>query len=152
MRDLATLARWPVPRNGLGMLPTTLQTRVWSSPRDLRARFESCMDGAVRALGRGDHERAEALCSRADALAPDRADTLALLAWIRAQRDRGEESARRLLPALDRALRLDPRHAPAYFYRAVLHRRIGDEESARRDYRAAASLDPRNLDAARESA
>ncbi|MBW3542834.1 MAG: tetratricopeptide repeat protein, partial [Planctomycetes bacterium] len=51
------------------------------------------------------------------------------------------------LEAIERALKLDPRFAPAFVARGWLQARAGRFKSAARDYREALRLDPHNLDA-----
>ena len=51
---------------------------------------------------------------------------------------------------LDRAVGLSARCERAYFYRGQLHKRLGNAQLAMRDFRKAAELNPRNIDAVRE--
>jgi tetratricopeptide (TPR) repeat protein len=53
----------------------------------------------------------------------------------------GEENLTQALDAYNRAIRLDPGYAAAYFYRGVVKIRLGDEEGGRVDKETAAGLD-----------
>ena len=104
------------------------------------------------ALQRGDVDRAERLCRRAHSQETERAEYLALLAWIEAQRPENQNPVgrRQRIALLDHALTLDASCERAYFYRAQLHRALDNHPAAYRDFRSASRLSPRNVEAARE--
>ncbi len=103
-------------------------------------------------MKRNDLAQAEQLCRHANELDPMQADYLALLAWLDAQKADNQTAKASLecITALDRALSLNDRCERAYFYRGMLHKRLGNMQSAVRDFREAAELNPRNIDAVRE--
>jgi curved DNA-binding protein CbpA len=101
-------------------------------------------------------ERHIRIASDAD---PGQPEYTTLLAWVAALR-RGEPKNLApgattthyddLIQMLDEVLRGDPRYERALFYRGTLLKRSGRFEKAIRDFRLAAELNPRNLDALRE--
>ncbi len=90
---------------------------------------------------------------------PGQPEYTTLLAWVTALR-RGEpkdvpQGATTnhyddLIKMLDEVLRGDPRYERALFYRGTLLKRSGKADKAMRDFRLAAELNPKNLDAVRE--
>ncbi len=101
-------------------------------------------------------ERHVRLAADAD---PGQPEYTTLLVWITALR-RGEPKDLApgattthyddLITMLDEVLRGDPRYERALFYRGMLLKRSGHGDRALRDFRLAAELNPRNLDAQRE--
>ena len=55
-----------------------------------------------------------------------------------------------LIRTLDAVLTKEPRYERALFYRGMLLKRSGDADKALRDFRLAAEINPKNLDAVRE--
>jgi tetratricopeptide (TPR) repeat protein len=110
-------------------------------------------------LKKNDINGAEQLASRAVAADPEQPEYVALLVWIRAMR-RGDPPDLRegatsthfddLLKLLDDVLRKEPNFERALYYRGVLLKRSGRSDKAIRDFRLAAELNPKNLDAVRE--
>jgi DnaJ-domain-containing protein 1 len=110
-------------------------------------------------LRKHDLVGAEVLAARAVQADPDQPEYLTLLVWIQAQR-RGEPpplSEGRtsthyddLIKVLDGVLGKEPRYERALFYRGMLLKRAGRADKAIRDFRLAAEINPRNLDAMRE--
>ncbi len=99
-----------------------------------------------------DYGEAEMLVRKALLAAPGRAEYVALLAWCEAN-DPGKTSAehtRAQVFALERALMIDPSARRAHYYRGELHKRLGENEAAITDYRAALACDPDDVEAARE--
>ncbi len=99
-----------------------------------------------------DFAKAEELAERAMNADPDQADYIALYAWAKANRpermaarDFGES-----ISLLNNAIAKEPRCERARFYRGTLLKMIGKEKAAMVDFREAAELNPRNIDAARE--
>ena len=95
--------------------------------------------------------QAEAHARRAHEADPANADYLALLTWIEMEQD-GPKAPRaaKHLAELERAVKLDERCERAHFYRGVLHKRMGKPDKAYLDFKAAAEINPKNIDAARE--
>src|SRR5262249_46587179 len=87
---------------------------------------------------------------------PDQPEYLTLLVWVQAQRkgDPPEGAAagyfEELIRTLDRILAREPRYERALFYRGMLLKRSGRPEFAIKDFRLAAEINPKNLDAQRE--
>jgi hypothetical protein len=98
-----------------------------------------------------DYGEAEALCRKALLATPGRADIVALLAWCEANdpRKTSREHTRAQVMALDRALASDPTARRAHYYRGELYRRLGENDSALRDYKSALELDPDDVEASR---
>jgi curved DNA-binding protein CbpA len=110
-------------------------------------------------LKKRDLAGAEALARRAAEADPDQPEYKALLAWIQAQR-RGDPPAipaggtsthyDDLIEALDAVLAKEPEYERALFYRGMLLKRSGHADKAIQDFKLAATLNPKNLDAVRE--
>ncbi len=103
-------------------------------------------------MRRNDLVQAEQLGRRAHELDPKQADYLALIAWLDSQKPDNQTPKGSLdcIAMLDRALSMNERCERAYFYRGMLHKRVGNLPAAVRDFRQAAELNPRNIDAVRE--
>jgi tetratricopeptide (TPR) repeat protein len=103
-------------------------------------------------LRRGDVKEAEALCRKAHEADPAPAEYLAMLAWLEAMKpeNQGPKPTAERIAMLDAAITTNPRLERAYFYRGMLYKRLGNQHAAARDFREAADLNPRNLDAVRE--
>ncbi|WP_437962913.1 DnaJ domain-containing protein (plasmid) [Sorangium sp. So ce119] len=110
-------------------------------------------------LKKNDLVGAEIRARRALNEDPEQPEYMTLLAWIQAQR-RGEPPALAegatsahyddLIQTLDAVLQKEPRYERALFYRGMLLKRSGRVDKAIRDFRLAAEINPRNLDAIRE--
>lgn len=99
-----------------------------------------------------DFEKAEALARRAMEADPEQPDYLALYAWILAHRpDRmAAKDFAESLSLLNSAIAREPRCERARFYRGTLLKMLGKDQAAVLDFREAAELNPRNIDAIRE--
>ncbi|WP_437735143.1 DnaJ domain-containing protein [Sorangium sp. So ce1335] len=110
-------------------------------------------------LKKNDLIGAEIRARRALAADPEQPEYMTLFAWIQAQR-RGEPPALAegatsahyddLIQTLDAVLQQEPRYERALFYRGMLLKRSGRIDKAIRDFRLAAEINPKNLDAIRE--
>jgi hypothetical protein len=80
------------------------------------------------------------------------ADYLATLAWLEAQRPEwlSREKTLEKTLILDRCIKMNPNCERAYFYRGLLYKRAEEPGKALKDFKRAAELNPRNLDAMRE--
>lgn len=80
------------------------------------------------------------------------ADYLATLAWLDAQRPEwlSREKTLEKTMILDRCLKMNPNCERAYFYRGLLYKRAEEPAKALKDFKKAAEINPRNLDAMRE--
>jgi tetratricopeptide (TPR) repeat protein len=103
-------------------------------------------------LRRNDLAQAEVLCRKAHEADATQSEYLAMLAWLVAQKPDSQSPGKtaECIQMLDRAISMNKRCERAYFWRGLLHRRLGKGDSAVRDFRRAAELNPRNIDAARE--
>ena len=134
------------------------------SPED-QAQVARVVDAALEfqkaeiLLKKNDMAGAEQLAARAVSADPDEPEYLTLLVWIRAMR-RGDPPELRegqtsthyddLIHALDGVLTKEKEYERALYYRGVLLKRSGRGDKALRDFRLAAQLNPKNLDAVRE--
>jgi Flp pilus assembly protein TadD len=90
------------------------------------------------------------LCS-AIAKSPHDADYHALHAWIlHLTNPTAPAPLDEMLRSLDRALKSNPRHERAHYYKGVVLKRLKRDNEAVRHFRVAAELNPHNVDAARE--
>jgi tetratricopeptide (TPR) repeat protein len=103
-------------------------------------------------LRRNDLPQAEHFVRLAAEADPMQADYVALLAWLEAMKPENQSApaTERRIGELNRAIKLNDKCSNAYFYRGVLYKRIGNEKEAYKDFKQAADLNPRNIDAIRE--
>jgi DnaJ-domain-containing protein 1 len=110
-------------------------------------------------LKKHDLAGAEQLAAHAVQADPEQPEYIALLAWVRAMR-RGDPPDLRegqtsshfddLIKLLDTVLAKEQRFERALYYRGVLLKRAGRIDKAIRDFRLAAEVNPKNIDAVRE--
>jgi DnaJ-domain-containing protein 1 len=103
-------------------------------------------------LRRQDFAQAESLVRGAHLAEPKQPEYLALLAWLESMKPESQGTAATLacVAKLDQALLWNDKCERAYFYRGMLHKRLQNVNVAVRDFRRAAELNPRNIDAIRE--
>jgi curved DNA-binding protein CbpA len=102
-------------------------------------------------LKRKNLDAAEQHARNAHEAEPANAAYLALLTSIEIERDpAAADHPGRYMEALDRAVKLDPRCERAFMARAALYRRSGKPEKAYADFKEAAAINPKNIDAMRE--
>ncbi|MDB4946174.1 MAG: tetratricopeptide repeat protein [Labilithrix sp.] len=101
-------------------------------------------------LKKNDLVGAERHARRAVQLAPGNHEHQVLLVWIQAGPEATKERLAKLEGELTALIRKAPESERAYFYRAMLRKRLGREPAAVEDFGRAAELNPRNVDAARE--
>jgi tetratricopeptide (TPR) repeat protein len=111
-----------------------------------------CFQKAEICFKRNDMAQAETLLRRAIELDKTQADYVALLAWVESLKPHSQSSEGTLerIRELDAAVALNGKCERAYFYRAMLYKRIGNDQLALRDFKLAFELNPRNVDAQRE--
>ena len=82
----------------------------------------------------------------------EQADYLATLAWLDAQKPEwlSREKTLEKCLVLERCIQKNSNCERAYFYRGLLYKRAGEASKAMKDFKKAAELNPRNLDAMRE--
>jgi curved DNA-binding protein CbpA len=107
---------------------------------------------AEASLRRNDFVQAELYCRSACQLDPDRPPYMALLAWLDSMKPENQtpKAMLALIERLGQAIDASDRCEGAFFYRGMLHKRLGNDRQAQRDFARAAELNPRNIDAARE--
>ena len=83
---------------------------------------------------------------------PQQAEYLALLTWIESMKpgSQGLEDTLEKIEQMSKAIGLNPKCERAYFYRAMLHKRLGNESKSYKDFQKSLELNPRNVDSARE--
>jgi tetratricopeptide (TPR) repeat protein len=103
-------------------------------------------------LRRSDLKEAEALCRKAHEADSTPAEYVAMLAWLESLKpeNQGQKATLERIAMLDQAILANERLERAYFYRGMLHKRMNNLHAAVKDFRKAAELNPRNLDAVRE--
>jgi hypothetical protein len=96
--------------------------------------------------------QAYALIKRCVMLDNEQPDYMATLAWLDAQKPdcQSKEKTLEKVLILDRCIQKNPNSERAHFYRAMLYKRADVPAKALKDFKRAAELNPRNLDAARE--
>ena len=92
------------------------------------------------------------IVKRCVALDGEQADYLATLAWLDAQKPEwlSREKTLEKTLVLDRCIARNPNSERAFFYRGLLFKRAEEQSRALKDFKRAAELNPRNLDAMRE--
>ena len=103
-------------------------------------------------MKRNDIAQAHELAKKAHALDPEQADYLAMVTWLDAQKPEwvGREKTLEKIAILDKCIKLNANSERAYFWRGMLFKRIDETSKAMKDFKKAADLNPRNLDAMRE--
>lgn len=124
---------------------------TWAAMSDEEKSIEA---GGVRRkaevlLERGDHVGAEKLATQAFDLDRNNPEGLALLGWLRSMKP-GASSIADGLKLLDESVKRNPKSDRALFLRGSLLKRSGRTDDAIRDFRKAAELNPKNIDAVRE--
>ncbi len=107
---------------------------------------------AQSCLKSGEIDKAEGYIRKAIVCEPEKADYHVLRAQILGTRaeTKGSVATELAIEVYDKALRLDPSHAVAYFQRAMLKMRLGREDEALEDLRKVLELKPDHVDAQRE--
>jgi curved DNA-binding protein CbpA len=111
-------------------------------------RAAAAFERAEVLLKKNDLEGAERETLQALHDDPERTDYSVLLAWIQAQRP--GHSLDDLIKVLTDAIRKDPYHTHARWYRGQLFKRAGNERRALADFHRVVEADPHHVDAARE--
>lgn len=121
--------------------------------RTMRNVLESALEfqKAEVHMRRREFPQAIALVRSALAKNPEDADYHALYAWLLHLANPGADAPLdEILRTLDHALKSNPRHERAHYYRGVTLKRLKRDAEAVRHFRVAAELNPHNVDAARE--
>jgi curved DNA-binding protein CbpA len=103
-------------------------------------------------LKRNDTKQAEEFCTKAIAVEPKQADYIAMMAWLQSLKPQKQDpaSTQQQIAELTRAIGISQACERAFFYRAMLLKRAGQEGQAVKDFKRAMDLNPRNVDAQRE--
>lgn len=107
--------------------------------------FVASLRDADAALARGDVEAAKAIARNLASTGTAGPGARAILAWCAAGAgapDAGPHALEAALVALDRVLTGDPDCVRALYYRAQVHKRLGNDLAALRDHRRVARLEP----------
>ena len=96
--------------------------------------------------------QAHEIVRRCVMLDDEQPDYVATLTWLDAQRPEWLSREKTLEKALilDRCILKNPMCERAYFFRGLLYKRAEEPQKALKDFKKAAELNPRNLDAMRE--
>ncbi len=103
-------------------------------------------------LRRNDFKQAEEFCKKALDVDQKQADYIAMMAWLQAQKPTKQDPAslQQHVLELTKAIGISQACERAFFYRAMLLKRLGQEANAMKDFKRALELNPRNVDATRE--
>ncbi len=106
----------------------------------------------THAMSRRDFERIVLLCQEMIDANGEDAEALAIQAWasIRGGEDATEEVLRATLARIDKAVNLDRTNDQAIYHRGLIHKRLGNNQSAIRDFARTVQLNPKHVDAERE--
>jgi curved DNA-binding protein CbpA len=97
------------------------------------------------------YDEALELLTKILTITKDEPDYHAMLAWLLMQQHQGPDAPiRQITESLDRAIELHPDHEKAQLYKAQLLKRLGRHPEAMRHFKRVVSINPNNLDAARE--
>jgi tetratricopeptide (TPR) repeat protein len=101
---------------------------------------------------RNDLVQAEELCKRAMESDATQADYRAMLAWLIALKPefQSPDKTAECIRMLDEAIFISDRCEKAFYWRGQLHKRIGKNDIALKDFKRAMELNAHNIDAARE--
>jgi tetratricopeptide (TPR) repeat protein len=110
------------------------------------------LDTARACFARGELDRAEQLARSAHRANSKDPAPLTLLAWYEAlgRANHGVDATKIRIRMLTMATNLDPDYVDAYFYRALLRKRMGDYRNACADLGTVLELDPDRPDARSE--
>jgi hypothetical protein len=108
------------------------------------------VDGAKACFERGELERAERLARHAVKADAKNPKAIMLLAWLEAQREsnQGVDATKARARMLSVAIHIDPDLEDAYFYRALLNKRLGNHRAARVDLKKVLDMSPSRREAA----
>jgi tetratricopeptide (TPR) repeat protein len=122
------------------------------APLALPAPTRSTLHDADAALARGEVAEAEAIALALSCGGSEGPGARAILAWcsIGAGATTDQQALERALTALEKVLTGDPDCVRALYFRGQLLKRFDRLDAAARDFKKAARLDPRHVDAQRE--
>ena len=124
-----------------------------AADRIMRNVLESALEfqKAEVLMRRREYAQAMQLLRSAISKSPEEADYHALYAWLLHLTNPSLPAPLDdMLRSLDRALKSNPRHERAHYYKGVILKRLQRDKEAVRHFRIASELNPHNVDAARE--
>lgn len=121
-----------------------------SAVPDKRARPEILRE-IEQAIAKREFHLAEASARQLASADADDADAHALAAWASTfAGEASEETLRAAVSTLDRAVNRDRDCERAFYFRGLLHKRLGNNPQAFRDFSRVVHLNPKHVDAQRE--
>lgn len=104
-----------------------------------------------QALAKREFHTAEVTSRQLATGDPDDSEAQSLVAWATTLAgEASEDTLRAALPVLDRAVNRDRHCERAHYYRGMVHKRLGNNAAAFRDFTRVVSLNPKHVDAQRE--
>ena len=121
-----------------------------SGPANARPRAE-VMREVDQALAKREFHAAESLARQLVSADAEDCEAHALVAWASTLAgEASEETLRAALPVLDKAVNGDRQCERAHYYRGIVHKRLGGNAAAFRDFTRVVALNPKHVDAQRE--
>jgi curved DNA-binding protein CbpA len=121
-----------------------------SAPAGSRPRHDMIRE-IDQAFAKREFHAAEATSRQLASADPDDSEAQALVAWATTLAgEASEESLRAAMPMLDKAVNRDRHCERAHYYRGMVHKRLGSNAAAFRDFTRVVSLNPKHVEAQRE--
>jgi hypothetical protein len=129
-----------------------------SGSPEMQEQVARIIDGASKfqkaevCFKRQDFVQAEQFCRKALKADPTQPDYHAMRAWLLSLKPeyQAPDKVIECIRELDAAIALSDRCERAFFWRGLLHKRLGKHQMAQRDFKRTVEINPRNIDAARE--
>jgi hypothetical protein len=129
-----------------------------SGSPEMQEQVARIIDGASKfqkaevCFKRQDFAQAEQFCRKALKADPTQPDYHAMHAWLLSLKPeyQAPDKVIECIQELDAAIALSDRCERAFFWRGMLHKRLGKHLMAQRDFKRTVEINPRNIDAARE--
>jgi tetratricopeptide (TPR) repeat protein len=129
-----------------------------SGSPEMQEQVARVIDGASRfqkaevCFKRQDYAQAEQFCRKALKADPTQPDYHAMHAWLLSLKPeyQAPDKVIECIAELDKAIALSDRCERAFFWRGMLHKRLGKHLMAQRDFKRTVEINRRNIDAARE--
>lgn len=121
-----------------------------SAPAAVRPRAEMIRE-IDQALAKREFHAAEATSRQLASADPEDSEAQALVAWASTLAgEASEDTLRAALTVLDKAVNRDRQCERAHYYRGMVHKRLGGNAAAFRDFTRVVNLNPKHIDAQRE--
>jgi len=129
-----------------------------SGSPEMQEQVAKVIDGASKfqkaevCFKRQDFAQAEQFCRKALKADPTQPDYHAMHAWLLSLKPeyQAPDKVIECIGELDKAIAMSDRCERAFFWRGMLHKRLGKHQMAQRDFKRTVEINPRNIDAARE--